>query len=259
AYRLIGYENRVLAAADFRNDSVDAGDIGAGHRVTALYEIMPPAAVAALNGLDGLRYASSPPVVASDRAAELLAVRLRYKNPGEETSHEFETPYVPAVNQPPSSNLHWSAAVAAFGMLLRHSPHRGDASIPLILELARSSVGEDERGHRREFIRLVEQAAPYLVQSGSPADRARPAAAAPATLSAEQSQVVASRGGKYVNLLRVLEAEGDQATYGELHEFGLWEGREYQGQSNLPKGYWVYVAPRWYIWGDVADEALSPK
>lgn len=251
AYRLIGYENRVLAAADFRNDQVDAGDIGAGHRVTALYEIVPPAALAALEGKAGLRYAQAPAVaVDGETAGELLTVRLRYKAPGEETSREIETPYVSRSGNASSRDLQWSAAVAAFGMILRHSPARGDASTSLVLELANAGLREDSRGHRREFIQLVEQAARLLPQTSPTPERPQQDSPSATTLTAEQAQAVASCSGKYSNLLRVLDSNGDQAIYGSVFDFGAWDGREYQGHTSLPRGFWVYVAPKWYIWGE---------
>ncbi|MCY2965708.1 MAG: von Willebrand factor type A domain-containing protein [Planctomycetota bacterium] len=249
AYRLIGYENRVMAAADFRNDKVDAGDIGAGHRVTALYEIVPPSAVAEVSSEERpkLRYSTPQTPAEGPLAHETLAVRLRYKTPGEETSKEFEVQYIEDP-RPVSKNMQWSSAVAAFGLLLRQSPHRGEVSIPMILELAEASVGEDPQGHRHEFVELVRKAAPAFTH--------QPAASVKTTdidrtVTAADAERTASMKGKYSNLLRVIRAEGDREVYGEVSEYGLWEGRDYQDHTNLPQGYWVYVAPNWYIWGDL--------
>lgn len=179
-----------------------------------------------------------------------MTVRLRYKTPGEETSREIETQYLEEP-RPASANMQWSAAVAAFGMLLRHSPHRGGASIPMVLELAQGGLGEDPHGHRREFVQLVQKLAPSVTGTTRPAEDQVPGRAL--RMTAEEAERIATRNGRYSNLLRVIPAAEDRELYGEVRDYGRWEGREYQGHANLPVGYWVYVAPNWYIWGDAAN------
>ncbi|MBI2922492.1 MAG: VWA domain-containing protein [Planctomycetes bacterium] len=162
AYRLIGYENRMLAAQDFNDDRKDAGEIGAGHQVTALYEIVPagteaPIAVPA----DPLKYqkpADATPGAAFD---ELLTVKLRFKAPDGDVSVKTEfTLADPGVNAPASSDdFEFAAAVAAFGMCLRDSEYRGAANFGLVRELALAGIGDDPQGHRKEFVELVRRAA----------------------------------------------------------------------------------------------------
>lgn len=164
-YRLIGYENRMLADRDFNDDRKDAGDMGAGHRVTALYEIVPAGRPVPW-GVDGLRYQSptkQPEMEPSPYAAtsgELCTVKLRYKKPDGVTSKYLEVP----VRDPDgdwrqaSTDFRWAAAVATFGMTLRDSIGRGDGDLDLALELAGEARGLDEYGHRAEFIALVRSA-----------------------------------------------------------------------------------------------------
>jgi Ca-activated chloride channel family protein len=150
SYRLIGYENRVLAAEDFNNDMKDAGELGAGHSVTALYEIVPPGA-----GVDELRYQPTEAPPAPRHGDELLTVKLRYKEPDGETSRLL-THTLRADEQSAGRNIRFASAVAAFGMILRHSEHAGNASPEMVVRLAREGTGTDEFGYREEFIRLVE-------------------------------------------------------------------------------------------------------
>jgi Ca-activated chloride channel family protein len=150
SYRLIGYENRILAAQDFNDDIKDAGELGAGHSVTALYEIVPPGA-----GVDGLRYQTSPIPPAEHHTDELLTVKLRYKEPDGETSRLI-THVLRAGGAEASDNIRFASAVAGFGLILRNSEHRGNATPEMVVRLAREASGEDEFGYREEFIRLVE-------------------------------------------------------------------------------------------------------
>jgi Ca-activated chloride channel family protein len=156
-YRLIGYENRRLAAEDFDDDAKDAGEMGAGHSVTALYEIVPVGIKAPTGELGMLRYQAPREATAAAISSELLAVKLRYKRPDEDTSrllmHVVEEPARSLARA--SQDLRFGAAVALFGMLLRDSPYRGDADYELVQELARGALGRDESGYRAEFIRLV--------------------------------------------------------------------------------------------------------
>jgi Ca-activated chloride channel homolog len=167
AYRLIGYENRLLRDEDFADDQKDAGDVGAGHQVTALYEVVPVGVTGTvtLRDRDSLRYTpvAEPLSSGSSRAGtgrELAYVKLRYKQPGESTSRLMES----AVPQPAnnrgaraSSDLRFAAAVASFGMLLRESEHRGNSSAAQVLEQARAALGDDVGGYRAAFVQLVER------------------------------------------------------------------------------------------------------
>ncbi|MGE4561249.1 MAG: von Willebrand factor type A domain-containing protein [Desulfobulbus sp.] len=153
AYRLIGYENRALADEDFKDDSKDAGEVGVGHRVTALYELIPTGNKA-IPQLDPLKYqnvqAASPS--ASD---ELMTIKLRYKPRGKAKSEQISL----AVGQPlrqGSVDFRFASAVAGYGMLLTHSPHLGDFTWEDCLRLAREGRGRDGEGYRAEFYRLVE-------------------------------------------------------------------------------------------------------
>jgi Ca-activated chloride channel family protein len=160
AYRLIGYENRLLANEDFNDDTKDAGELGAGHSVTALYEVIPVGvdSPSEIRGVDSLRYQSPGTTTASSDSPELMFVKLRYKEPDSELSRLIEQPVLDSLDQP-SIDLRFTAAVAGFGMTLRDSPYCGpDWSLADVLELARGATGEDSQGYRAEFIRLVEAA-----------------------------------------------------------------------------------------------------
>lgn len=155
-YRLIGYETRALAREDFANDKVDAGEIGAGHRVTAIYEVTPkggPARTAPLryaqtaedaDGADG----------GGASADELAFLRLRWKTPGEGVSEEVATPIANEVGAPGEA-ARFAAAVAGFGQILRRSPHLGDWSYENALALAEGAKGADPSGRRAEFLELI--------------------------------------------------------------------------------------------------------
>ncbi len=157
AYRLIGYENRALRAEDFADDRRDAGELGAGHTVTALYEIVPA-------GIDGPHVAETPPLRYRDRAdvtgraasGELGFVQLRYQRPDDSKSVLLQQAFVDRGGDG-SGDMRFAASVAAFGMLLRESEHAGDFSLGDALELARGSLGDDEEGYRREFVRMVRE------------------------------------------------------------------------------------------------------
>jgi Ca-activated chloride channel family protein len=155
-YRLIGYENRMLAREDFNNDKVDAGEIGAGHRVTALYEVVP---VGAKGSVDPLRYGAPTPKVAGN--GELANVKLRYKMPNAEVSQLLEYPIRKssiASTDKLSANFRFAASVAAFGQLLRGGKYIGDFSYGDVTKLAKGALAEDGDGYRREFVSLVELA-----------------------------------------------------------------------------------------------------
>jgi Ca-activated chloride channel family protein len=159
AYRLLGYEDRLLRDEDFANDAKDAGDVGAGHTVTALYEIVPRGAPldVTLPDVAPLRYQGAP-VTERSSSDELLHVALRYKAPDGERS-QLETYPVSAGRRPPSESMRFASAVAGFGMLLRESPFAGELTWGRVLDLARSAKGRDEEGYRADFIRVAEKAA----------------------------------------------------------------------------------------------------
>ncbi len=159
SYRLIGYENRTLAARDFNDDSRDAGEMGAGHSVTALYEIVP-ADAAVRPGVDPLKYQSSgahPELYAGNGGEEIMTVKLRYKHPQGEESRLMTAAVADrdGALESASPNLRFAAAVAEWGMLLRNSKYRGASSYDHVLAIARKSVGHDDEGYRAEFIDLV--------------------------------------------------------------------------------------------------------
>ena len=156
-YRLIGYENRVLADADFNDDAKDAGDMGAGHSVTALYEVVPAGAKPGTRRVDPLKYQEDRRPSARADASELMTVKLRYKAPDGDTSQLFAMAVKDSARTE-SADVRFAAAVAEFGMLLRDSEHKGTASFASVLELAREGQGHDPGGYRAEFIRLVEAA-----------------------------------------------------------------------------------------------------
>jgi Ca-activated chloride channel family protein len=155
-YRLIGYENRLLAAEDFNDDRKDAGDLGAGHTVTALYEIVPAdrESGALAGGVDPLRYQSPGRVSRRAGGNEIAFVKVRYKQPRGTESRLLEHP-VRAGSGRTSADFDFAAAVAGFGMLLRESEHRGDLTAGQVLELAEAGCGDDRDGLRRGFVDLV--------------------------------------------------------------------------------------------------------
>ncbi len=170
-YRLIGYENRALAARDFNDDRKDAGEIGAGHTVTALYELVPPGVQPAPPQVDALKYQPVPeapkPEAAPDEARpasnELMTVKLRYKRPDADTSTRLDVPVAgDTVAAAPGADHQFAAAVAAWGMLLRRSAHAGTANLDLVLQLAEAGKGADLDGRRAEFITLVRTTAALM-------------------------------------------------------------------------------------------------
>ena len=161
AYRLIGYVNRKLADRDFNDDTKDAGDIGAGHTVTALYEIVPAGVDFSSGAIDPLRYSSTefsqPSSTPSD---ELMNIKLRYKQPKGHKSVLLEFPVVDTQRDfnHSSENLRFAASVASYGMLLRGSHSTGNINWGHVHQWASQSLGSDPYGHRREFLELIERA-----------------------------------------------------------------------------------------------------
>jgi Ca-activated chloride channel family protein len=157
AYRLVGYENRLLRAEDFADDRKDAGEIGAGHTVTALYEIVPAGVATSLPGVDPLRYQQPAPLEGAATGDELMSVKLRYKRPDGDTSRLVGTT-VRDVPAPSSENVRFAAAVAEFAMLLRDSEHKGGSSWTQVRKLAEGARGRDPGGYREAFRALVRRA-----------------------------------------------------------------------------------------------------
>jgi len=201
-YRLIGYANRLLAPEDFNDDTKDAGEIGAGHTVTALYEIVPAGMEVSAPSVDPLKYqpeaaseageddvAEASTSEGADSVAEegdgeggeaedasipedgeeteaqgvmdeLLTLKLRYKLPDEDTSSKLEFPLVDSGLRfgQVDDDFQFAAAVAAFGMLLRDSEYKGDATYGAVLEIAESAAGSDPHGYREELVEMVRRA-----------------------------------------------------------------------------------------------------
>jgi Ca-activated chloride channel homolog len=159
AYRLIGYENRRLAARDFNDDNKDAGELGAGHSVTALYELVPPGVKVDDGDVTALRY-QTPRANLTGHGDELCKLMLRYKRPSSERSELLERAVADTGQDlaRTSPSFRFSAAVAVFGMTLRESPERGSSSFGLARQLATGALGADPEGYRREFVSLVDAA-----------------------------------------------------------------------------------------------------
>lgn len=169
SYRLLGYEKRMLRKEDFNNDKIDAGEIGAGHTVTALYEVVPigtPAdSAASVPPVDALKYQTPNPAAAGIKtdpksSAELMTVKLRYKQPdGNESDlvqRSLADSGAPFSNAPP--DFKFAAAVAEFGMILRDSPYKGNGTLGAVSEWATEGKGRDEAGYRAGFLQMVQQA-----------------------------------------------------------------------------------------------------
>jgi Ca-activated chloride channel family protein len=161
AYRLVGYENRVMANEDFNDDKKDAGELGAGHTVTALYEIIPAGSTEEVKKTDELKYQETRVKTTASESEEIMTVKLRYKPPKEEKSKLIEHPVIDRdiSLERASDNFRFSAAAAGFGMLLRDSKFKGDMTYEAVIDLAKNSKGKDTEGYRAEFIRLVETCA----------------------------------------------------------------------------------------------------
>ena len=169
-YRLIGYENRMLAKEDFNDDKKDAGEMGSGHTVTALYEIIPVGVNSDfLKGVDSLKYQKNiVPLSKSSYTDEIMTVKFRYKTPDGEVSKLIEHPVLDKqiTIVKTSDNFRFASSVAEFGMLLRNSAFKSSSSFDNVLMLARKAKGNDEEGYRSEFVRLVESA--QMLAKGKP-------------------------------------------------------------------------------------------
>ncbi len=158
-YKLIGYENRILNDEDFNDDKKDAGEMGSGHRVMALYEIVPVGSSTGIS-IDPLKYQSTDSKSKTDFTDEMMTVKTRYKEPQGSTSRLIAQPVKwsnPTIEKM-SDNLKFACAVAEFGLILRNSAHKGKSTYDQVLNLARASKDKDENGYRSEFVRLVEAA-----------------------------------------------------------------------------------------------------
>ncbi len=152
AYRLIGYENRLLKDEDFKNDAKDAGDIGSGHTVTALYEIVPAGVKLDLPGVDPLKYQTPPQ--SANASTEWLTLKTRYKLPDGDASKELVSVLLSG-EKAMGEDFRFAAAVAEFGLVLRDSPYKGNANLEDVLERAGAATKFDPNGHRKEFLDLV--------------------------------------------------------------------------------------------------------
>lgn len=160
AYRLIGYESRLLKDEDFNNDAKDAGDLGAGHTVTAFYEVIPVGVENDYAGkVDELKYQKKENITFKiSTFNELLTVKLRYKDSDKAQSNKMEFPLIDHKLDKTSADFRFASAVAMFGQLLRDSDFKGDATYEQVIKLAKQGLENDDKGYRREFIRLVEAA-----------------------------------------------------------------------------------------------------
>ena len=161
AYRLIGYENRMLKNEDFADDKKDAGEIGAGHTVTALYEIVPAGEDSPARVDSGSEFVETKLKADASSSDTVLKVHLRYKLPKETESETFSVALDRKASDPvemPSGDFQFAASVAAYGMLLRDSKFKGDVDWDWVVQSAKSSLGEDRNGYRSEFVKLARQA-----------------------------------------------------------------------------------------------------
>ncbi len=160
SYRLIGYESRLLNKEDFNDDTKDAGEIGAGHTVTALYEVVPTGVNGTVRGgVDPLKYQTvkQPETkISYSYFPDLLTVKLRYKLPNENQSSKIEVPLIDKGGNNVSNDFRFAASVAMFGQLLRCSDFKGNATYDKVIAMARTGLENDDSGYRREFVRLAE-------------------------------------------------------------------------------------------------------
>jgi Uncharacterized protein containing a von Willebrand factor type A (vWA) domain len=167
SYRLIGYENRLLNDEDFNNDTKDAGEMGSGHMVTALYELVTNGSGESLPSVDPLKYQASKINRDENYSNELLTIKVRYKKPDGKTSMLLEKSVKGSADEieDASDNLRFAASVAEFGMILRESEFKGTSTLDSAAKLARSARGEDEDGYRGELLRLIETVKSMRVQA----------------------------------------------------------------------------------------------
>ncbi len=168
SYRLIGYENRVLAKEDFNDDKKDAGEIGAGHAVTALYEVVPAGVDAdeSRPEVDDLKYQSQPRPTDAAESDELMTLKVRYKQPDGDTTALVEFPVIDDGGEFENAEIdvRFAAAVAGFGMQLRRSDYKGSWTLSDVAQVAEAAKGEDQHGLRSEFVELVRKASELMGQ-----------------------------------------------------------------------------------------------
>jgi len=165
AYRLIGYENRILAKEDFNDDTKDAGELGAGHTVTALYEIVPADSDESFGDVDDLIFQKRDKVKSDD----MMLVKFRYKEPDENKSKLIkQTITKEDIAEQPTDDFQFAASVAEFGLLLRNSEFKGDAAYDHIIKSAEASKGKDTYGYRAELIELIKKAQSIDTRSINP-------------------------------------------------------------------------------------------
>jgi Ca-activated chloride channel family protein len=159
-YRLIGYENRLLRPEEFRDDTVDAGELGAGHTVTAIYEIIPSSSREPVAELDSLRYQSIRISPEARQSPELMTVKLRYKQPNGETSIPLDQQVLnrPVRLRETSERYRFSAAVVGYGLMLQNSRFKGNLHWEMVKELAANSMSSDPHGYKAEFMELIQKA-----------------------------------------------------------------------------------------------------
>ncbi len=164
AYRLIGYETRLLNKEDFNDDTKDAGEMGAGHTVTAFYEVIPTGVKSNLIGdVDPLKYqketnVSTQNIFVANKYPDLLTVKLRYKQPNSDQSQKIEVPLIDDKGDNVSDDFRFASAVAMFGQIIKDSQYKGEGSYSKAIALAQKGYGEDKQGYRREFVRLMQTA-----------------------------------------------------------------------------------------------------
>ncbi|WP_291103601.1 MULTISPECIES: vWA domain-containing protein [unclassified Dysgonomonas] len=164
AYRLIGYETRLLNKEDFNDDTKDAGEMGAGHTVTAFYEVIPTGVKSNLIGdVDPLKYqketnVSTQNIFVANKYPDLLTVKLRYKQPNSDQSQKIEVPLIDDKGDNVSDDFRFASTVAMFGQIIKDSQYKGEGSYSKAIALAQKGYGEDKQGYRREFVRLMQTA-----------------------------------------------------------------------------------------------------
>lgn len=164
AYRLVGYETRLLNKEDFNDDTKDAGEMGAGHTVTAFYEVIPTGVKSNLIGnVDPLKYqketnVSTQNIFTDNKYPDLLTVKLRYKQPRSDQSQKIEVPLIDDKGDNVSDDFRFASAVAMFGQIIKDSQYKGEGSYSKAIALAQKGYGEDKQGYRREFVRLMQTA-----------------------------------------------------------------------------------------------------
>ena len=168
SYRLIGYENRIMKAEDFNDDKKDAGEIGAGHTVTALYEIIPANRNTENPAVDPLKYQSERNKTAAAGFGEIATVKIRYKKPDGFVSKLLIWPVSSATipYEASSENVRFASAASMFGMILRDSKFKGSSNYNLIIEIAEKARQTDPHGYRAEFISLVKKAKSLNTRGG---------------------------------------------------------------------------------------------